>query len=194
MTKASSWASYWNARSFKRWLTEKARDIYFADVFAGAVKSFVKEGLVLEAGCGSAKILERLDGRYATVGCDISFDAAKMAKDRCKNIVVCDICNLPFKSGVFKLVFNQGVMEHFDESEASRVLDEFRRVSAKILVIVPSSTSIFRLYNPFADTPHATFFSGKRLSAMLKDKFETIRVRHLVESFFLSIAGYGSND
>lgn len=194
MIKNDLWDKYWGASSIKRWLTEKVRQIYFAGMFADRVKDFVKEGRVLEAGCGSAKILERLNNKYITIGCDISFSAANMAQGRCNYLIVCDIKKLPFKDKSFELIFNQGVMEHFEDTETISILREFKRVSCKTLIIVPANTSIFRIYNPFGDTPKGAFFSSRRLTAVLKEIFKIVKVEYMPRSCFLSIAGYGQDD
>lgn len=191
--KRNLWDRYWKTSSLKRRLIEMFREVYFAGVFSGQVKKFLKGNRVLEAGCGSAKILERLGSGYVGVGCDLSYNAVKEAKDSCRHLVVCDIKKLPFKDNSFDLVFNQGVMEHFSDSEAIGILDEFKRVSNDVLIIVPANTSIFRIYNPFEEeTPGASFFSRKRLKAILEKRYKNVKASYIPGSFFISMAGYGS--
>ncbi|MBM3253800.1 MAG: class I SAM-dependent methyltransferase [Candidatus Omnitrophica bacterium] len=192
MSNENLWERYWRIFSLKRWLIEMIREVYFASIFSNCVKNFLKGGRVLEAGCGSAKILEKLGKGYIRVGCDISHNAVMSARKRCKNLIICDIKKLPFRDDSFDLIFNQGVMEHFDDAETINILTEFKRVSKNVLIIVPANTSVFRIYNPFDDAPDATFFTPNHLRTILKKIFKIVKVNYISESFFISIAGYGS--
>jgi ubiquinone/menaquinone biosynthesis C-methylase UbiE len=186
------WNCYWQSKSLKNRIIEWFRKRYFAKKFAGVVSSFVKRGKILEAGCGSGEILKCVDRNLTQIGADYSFSALKMArKNGIVLLVVCDIKHLPFKSGSFEMVYNQGVMEHFSQKEFVNILREFKRVSKKILIIVPAKTSIFRmLYNPWKEmNPH--FFSKDELLMLIKKEFPYAKTKYLISSFFLSVAGYG---
>ena len=173
-------------------MIEGVRRLYFAKVFANLVCGFQPDGRVLEAGCGSGKILRYLKakGRYRTVGCDYSVEAIHLARIHCDAIVACDIAQLPFGNDSFSLVFNQGVMEHFPPAELDNVLREFQRVSSKILLVLPSSTSVFRLCNPFGKLD-AYFFSRDGLSSSIARTFSRAWARYLPATLWLSVVGYG---
>ena len=38
---------------------------------------------------------------------------------------------MPFKSNFFEIIFNLGVMEHFDENQIKNILTEFKRTLTK---------------------------------------------------------------
>jgi len=191
--ESEEWNHYWTFDStIKRRITELVRRVYFARIFARIVKKLCSEGKVLEAGCGSGKILNYLarKGRYLTIGCDSSFAATRIARRNCDFTLVCDINHLPFKDDTFHLIFNQGVMEHFEEEEFKNIIRECSRASKRVLIIVPSKTSIFRIHNPFEELG-TVFFSKPKLSSLLKTVFPRTEVHYSFLSFLLSVAGYG---
>ena len=185
------WDRYWQSRSLKRRIIEAVKAVYFARMFEALVKRTQATGLVLEAGCGSGKILRHLRSEHRmTVGCDYSLAAARTARANCDFVVVCDIHHLPFSDDRFSLVFNQGVMEHFEHPEFVSILGEFRRVSPRVLIIAPSATSPFRIWNPFGELDQV-FFSKEDLRKLVSSQFPRVQASYLPQSFFLSVACYG---
>jgi ubiquinone/menaquinone biosynthesis C-methylase UbiE len=180
-----TWENYWKSESLLRISIEKFRDVYFARMISKLVKkhSNVK---VLEAGCGTGKSLKFFE---KSVGIDNSKEAIKIARNYCKNLVIGDIFKLPFKENSFDMIFNQGVMEHFNSFEFDEILKEFKRVGRKVLIFVPSNTSLFRIVNPFKE--FNKFFSKQELKTLISKQYKFVKVRYLPESFFISVMGYG---
>lgn len=187
----AEWDKYWRT-NWKRRLIEIARRVYFAKIFVGIIEKYSKkDGLILEAGCGSAMYLALLNKRgYNTVGADYSKTALYLAKNNCERIVLADIHYLPFKDNAFNMVFNQGVMEHFPEEEWSSILKEFKRVGENVVVIVPSKTSIFRIVNPYGDFK-GDFCSRKKLRKIFTQEFKEVETHYMPETFFISAYCYG---
>lgn len=183
------WQSYWRTKTLKRRAIEWVRNLYFAPAFARIVRRFLPAGTVLEAGCGSGRILNRLRTHRA-FGCDYTLEAARAARRHCRATVVCDIAHLPFRDNAVDLVFNQGVMEHFSPAEFDDILREFRRVSLRALIIVPSATSVFRLVNPFDDLD-GHFFSCGEIAEAVGRTFHNSHGNYLPTTLGLSVAGYG---
>jgi SAM-dependent methyltransferase len=84
---------------------------------AGINESFLKNKIILDAGCG-AGLQTSLMSKYAevVVGADLS-EAAKVAyKNNLHNdnvsIIHADILNLPFNEGVFDYIYCEGVLQH----------------------------------------------------------------------------------
>lgn len=186
------WGRYWGSKKAKRSLIEFFRKAYFAKIFAHVVRKNCVRGPVLEAGCGTATVLKHLPRTMLTVGVDISVQALKIAQENCKWAVNADLFNLPFKDKSFELAFNQGVMEHFPPKEFHRIIAELKRVSKKVLIIVPSSLSIFQLYNPFHEMK-GIFFSKKKLYRVMSEHFREVHTFYLIESFFLSVVAVGED-
>jgi len=187
---------YWKSKSLKRKIIEKMRHFYFAKIFTKIVRKYQDNGRILEAGCGSGVYLGRLkkNRKITPVGIDYSKSSIKVAKRNCDNLVLGDIRYLPFKNNSFDMVFNQGVMEHFSEMEFKDILKELKRVSKKILIIVPSKTSIFkfRILCPFDATQK--FYNKKELEKLVKKEFSNVESAYMPTSFFLSVYCYGSNE
>ena len=125
------------------------------DIFAE--KAFSKFGkwissednIILEAGFGTGRYCIALSQKFNSsqvVGIDISRNACQLARDGAKirnitniNFIQGNIFYLPFKNDCFKVVFNDGVLEHF--SDYFLAFKEMRRVTkkeGKIIVCVPN--------------------------------------------------------
>lgn len=184
------WDQYWKSKSLKRNFIERIRLGYFSKVFGRLVGKYVKYGPVLEAACGSGSSIRHLPRNCLRVGCDFSINALGAARRNCRNLTQCDIKHLPFKNDSFEVIFNQGVMEHFNDEEIIDILLEFKRVARRVVIIVPSSTSVFRIYNPFEDL-HSRFFSRNKLRSILKKVFPKVTTGYLPQTGFLSAVGVG---
>jgi SAM-dependent methyltransferase len=188
---SEDWDGYWSSGGLRRRIIEWVRKVHFAKAFAGAVRNEAPEGRVLEAGCGSGMSLAYLNDKATTFGVDSSSEALERARGNCRFAVACDIRrHLPFRDGSFDLVFNQGVMEHFEAEEFTTIVREFKRVSGRVLIILPGNLSIFRLWNPFEEL-HGTFYSRKDLHLLMTRELRNVRTTHLPRAFFSSVAGYG---
>lgn len=108
---------------------------------------------ILEAGCGSAIDLSNIQNKNSPkrYGLDYSFNAVRLNKKIYEkigkfNFICGDLLALPFKSNSFDLVFNAGVIEHFEDPLIP--LREMIRVTKKggyIVVIVPNTFSLIVL-------------------------------------------------
>jgi ubiquinone/menaquinone biosynthesis C-methylase UbiE len=110
-----------------------------------------KGGILLEAGCGSAKasllLLRKGDGML--VGVDFSVSAVQRALEISKrtrvnaNFIVADIASLPLRPRAVSFSWNMGVIEHF--INPIEAINEMVRVTEKdgaICVIVPTHNNI----------------------------------------------------
>jgi len=108
--------------------------------------------LVLEAGCGRAEVLKRVlkTGRWsAAVGLDLSEAGLRLAAhDAPQNLqlVQGDLFHLPFPPNIFDLVYNSGVIEHFDDErleEALRRMATVTRPGGTVLAVVPNAACLW---------------------------------------------------
>jgi SAM-dependent methyltransferase len=187
------WNTYWKNRSIKRRIIEYIRRRYFAKIFVdGVCTDIIPRARILEAGCGSGTYLKLLDQRgHNVVGLDISSESLATAKKNCATLVRADIFRLPFKNKYFDVVFNQGVMEHFDDAKFVLALKEMARTGRKVVIIVPSDRSFFKIFDPFGDDPNKRFFSRLELKMMLETILNNVEVEYVVRSGLLSIMGRG---
>lgn len=193
-SEVENWDAYWRSRSPKRALIEAFRESYFARVFTHEVRALARPGSrVLEVGSGSGAYLRRLEQLgYSTYGIDLSPEAVRYSRARGTPLVsLGDIRALPFPDKSFEVAYNQGVMEHFDNHEFGIILCEMKRVASRVVVIVPSALSVFRLYDPFGDDPHKRFFNRPGLHALFVKELTEVQVKYLWSSGLLSIAATG---
>jgi len=112
-----------------------------------------KDKKILEAGCGTGRFCIELARRFPDsdiIGVDISDKALKMAKEgyrlrRLKNISFRkgDIFKLPFKDNFFDVVFNKGVIEHFNNyDDIIREMVRVTKKGGKVIIAVPNKYNI----------------------------------------------------
>jgi SAM-dependent methyltransferase len=109
-------------------------------------------GLVLEAGCGRAGVLRRMleAGRWrAAIGLDLSEQALALAaphRPAALHLVQGDLFHLPFPAARFDLVYNSGVIEHFDDERletALRAMAAAARPGGTVLAVVPNAACLW---------------------------------------------------
>lgn len=133
------------------WSHKKVKSDYSLRLYSfltSIAKKLPDKASVLEVGCGSGEGLAQFEKmNLNSIGIDISFEALKLAK-RTSNAALtrADAFSLPFKSAAFDLVYNSGVIEHFDYPKDLSLLSEMARVTKKggyVLIIVPNKYCIW---------------------------------------------------
>lgn len=87
---------------------------------------------ILDVGCGNGHITNALPETIKVVGLDASKEALKHVR---REKVIGDITALPFKDSSFDLVMANDVIEHLEDAERKRGLNELARVAAKYIII-----------------------------------------------------------
>lgn len=131
----------------------------YLDFMQGIEDTLNVGSLVLEAGCGTGQTLGLLSGRHDTVGLDISRAALNLARNNCKTPVLGSIFEIPFKDNTFDLVYNSGVIEHFEDPTNVAAIREMARVtkpSGRVIIIVPNTLCLW-------------YKAGKFLAVMMKN-------------------------
>jgi len=130
------WEDYWNKSETLFGKICHLDRIYVISFYVKHIldKYFPKKGIFVEAGSGSAESsmrIEKYERKFYAL--DISEKALKMAK-KIKIFdkrIKADIFHMPFKKESIKGIWNLGVMEHFDEKEIIKIMNEFHRVLKK---------------------------------------------------------------
>jgi len=121
---------------------------------------------VLDAGCGPGILSNMFPDKC------ISVDIVKNPFWFGKNLIIGDVCNLPFKPNTFDGIFCSQVLEHIKSPEKS--IKEFYRVikqNGKLAIIVPSYlTALIPLskYNFYKEPTHVKPFTMRFLFNLLK--------------------------
>lgn len=113
------------------------------DLEMGVVTPLATGRRVLEAGCGTGLILERLT-RVAdhAVGFDLSPGMVKTARQRGLNVVLGSVTEIPFADASFDFVCSFKVLAHVPQ--IGRALSELARVTA------PGGQLALEFYNPWS--------------------------------------------
>jgi SAM-dependent methyltransferase len=82
--------------------------------------------VILDNGCGTGFLLERLGESKLTFGLDLSFGMLTRAYKINHRIVQGDSCNLPFADNQFDLIFSRALIHHLPDPNAG--LREMKRV------------------------------------------------------------------
>jgi len=133
------WDEYWKEKtSFIKHVYNSIAFFYRVVIIKPALKHFFSKynkkffaSKSLHAGCGSGQVDVSISNFTEMTAIDISPNAL-LKYIECHNntveIVHGDIFKMPFKRKNFNIIFNLGVMEHFDEIEIQKILEEFKRV------------------------------------------------------------------
>jgi SAM-dependent methyltransferase len=103
---------------------------------------------LLDAGCGSGRMLDELAAYGRVTGVDASRAAVAVARGRGHDVVVAKVERLPFASSRFDLVTCLDVVEHTPDDR--RTLSELRRVTrpgGRLLVTVPAYPSLWSAHD-----------------------------------------------
>lgn len=95
---------------------------------------------ILDVGCGDGHITNFLPKNIKVVGMDISESALKHVN---KEKVIGDITKMPFEDNSFDLVMANDILEHINDIDHQKALNELQRVAKKyILITVPNNEDI----------------------------------------------------
>jgi SAM-dependent methyltransferase len=109
------------------------------DMEAAIARRFIGDGCVLEVGCGTGRILDRLEGRRC-FGIDPSRQMLRKARARGHTVVRGAAEALPFADGAFETTVSFKVLPHVPRLAAA--LRELHRVTRGTLVL--------EFYNPLS--------------------------------------------
>ena len=127
-----------------------------------------REERILDAGCGTGKILEMLGAPDRNIGIDLAEESLKFCHKRgLTNVKQGDICDLPFNENSFEAVICASVLYHEWVPEPKQALGEFQKV------LVPDGIL-------FVELPAYDFLSSPHDDAVLTARrFTTPAVREL---------------
>lgn len=113
------------------------------DLEVQITKPYAQGARVLELGCGTGLILERIaEVAKEAVGIDLSEGMAQRAKDRGLDVHIGSVCDLPFDDDRFDLTYSFKVLAHVPDIDAA--VREAARVTR------PGGHLLLEFYNPWS--------------------------------------------
>lgn len=139
-----------------------------------------KEGIIVEVGAGSGRLLTRIGienkNKYQLIGLDYFAGSTKLIKGNIFKFnlngtsICADAYHLPIKSNIVNAVVSGGLLEHFNEYEINNIIQEMVRVLKPnglfYADIVPEKSSLCR---PVILTKH-----GGYENTFTKEQWNTI--------------------
>lgn len=152
----SEWDNFWKKEksSFSKSIVNFTRKHFFSKMIAKQLKDY-KNKTVLEAGSGSCESLIRIIKKAKKViGLDNSKSAINLGYQNFKKahireekyqLILGDVFNIPFPENSFDIVFNAGVIEHFNSIKPIKEMLRVTREGGKTVILVPAKNSLFDL-------------------------------------------------
>lgn len=120
--------------------------------------TYSKKLSILDAGCGTGGMTEKLGVFGKTKGVDINPKALSLAKNKViAKVQRADICRLPFGNNSFDLITSFDVLYHKGVSNDTKALSEFYRVLKKggvLLIRVPAFEHLRGSHDVTVQTRH----------------------------------------
>lgn len=122
-------------KHIKAWNKEYERSTWKGHYSLCLLPADLKQGRLLDAGCGSGKYMIPLKMRgFDVVGIDVSHAALTIAHESSKNrdldidFLAANIYRIPFRDGSFDIIWCFGVLQHLLLMERTAAIHEFHRV------------------------------------------------------------------
>lgn len=142
---------------------------------------------ILDAGCGTGAILERLGNPAKNIGVDLSPEAIAICKKRgLDNVRQADVCALPFADASFDAVISSSVLYHQwvkDVPGAVREMHRVLRPGGLLLLNLPAWQFLHSAHDDAVMTAHR--FRRKEVRSLLRDNgFEIRRLTYWTTLLF----------
>lgn len=156
MKKKSEWDGFWkNKKNFSKKVLDFGRKYYFANMITKQLGDFDGKK-VLEAGSGSCESLVYVAKKAKkAIGLDNAPGAIDVGKNNFEksgisndkySLVLGDIFAMPFKKESFDIVFNAGVMEHFNSVKPIQEMMRVTKNNGSVVILVPAKYSLYNLF------------------------------------------------
>lgn len=138
---------------------------------------------ILDLGAGTGQIVSKLYG--GVYGCDISYNALKIAKKRSNHLFIrADGQKSPFKSKCFDIIILADIVEHVPQpKELIREAYRLLKTNGKIVLIIPNGSGISQTYDKHDKNRvfhHLNFFSKNDIEQLTNmfsiQKFENLTI------------------
>lgn len=157
-----NWDSYWGKKQSKsKFLYDIVAVFYRKFIICPNltyyIRKYFKQGdSILHAGCGSGQVDSAIRDYVNITALDISTNALKIYGEengyRAK-LLHGSIFNIPASAEVFDGAYNLGVMEHFDEKDVDKIIEQLKHVlknGKKMILFWPPEFGLSVIFLKFA--------------------------------------------
>ncbi|HJT46504.1 MAG TPA: class I SAM-dependent methyltransferase [Chthoniobacterales bacterium] len=142
---------------------------------------------ILDAGCGTGAILQRLGNAVQNVGVDLAPEAIAFCRQRgLNNVQQADICHLPFPDASFDAVISSSVLYHEWVGDVAAAVREMRRVlrpGGLLLINVPAFRFLHSAHDDAVMTARR-FTKPEIRRVLLDEKFRIGRITYWTSLLF----------
>ncbi|MBP7654904.1 class I SAM-dependent methyltransferase, partial [Candidatus Dependentiae bacterium] len=109
---------------------------------------------VLDAGSGAGNFFYINKNDFKIISIDKNFYSCLFIKKNGGKSIQCDLCYLPFKKNIFDTIVSQDVIEHLNNIQSDKMMDEFLKIlknEGLIFIVTPNYSSIWILVEKAVD-------------------------------------------
>ncbi len=192
--KKNDWDVFWKT---KHKLISIFRT-YFDNQYISMLKKITRlTGKILETGSGTAycssKIADETDAKVYAL--DYSKTTRKYWINKKVNYVLADAFNTKFDDNMFDLVWNAGLLEHFEDDKQIKMLKEMKRITkigGIVCIFVPSILDITAQLQIYGKE---NVYSKTKLESHLKlIGLSNVKSKIMFKTLGMFIVGWGIND
>src|SRR3989338_17189 len=145
------WDRYYDEKNWFARMADLVIELYFSKVFENDLKRITnaRKGKIIEIGCGGGVMSSRLAKQgYQVSVLDISRNALDVTRKNFGKIgaegkfIRADLFDMKLKKERYDIVWNQGVIEHFDDiNGAIKSMDGLVKKQGYLVIFVPAYNS-----------------------------------------------------
>jgi hypothetical protein len=137
LMKTGKWKGFFE--NFTVFRTVLIQEHYINEILSNSEKD--DRLLEIATGSGYTSLVLLYSGRKNVIASDIEEELLKDIKEKMPELMVARVnaFDMPYENGEIDCVFHQGFLEHFDDEDIIKLLNESARVAKKIIFDVPNA-------------------------------------------------------
>lgn len=177
---ADQWGTIYNESIMEEVMDHISKDVL--NVQTQEMIRITKEGeKILEIGCGSGETSLALAKRNRQVTC---IDYSKSSIDLVNKLIkktgymiethcIDALAELPFEDQFFDIVFQAGLLEHFEKEQRTEMLQKWKRVCKRMVSLIPNAHCMaYRVGKQLAEENNTWRWGLEMPQSSLKEEFE----------------------
>jgi ubiquinone/menaquinone biosynthesis C-methylase UbiE len=137
LAKTGKWKGFFN--KFTAYKTVLIQEHYINEILKNTKKN--DKLLEIATGSGYTSLVLLYSGRKNVAASDIEEELLEDIKEKMPELMVARVnaFDMPYENGEIDCVFHQGFLEHFDDEDIIKLLNEAARVAKKVIFDVPNA-------------------------------------------------------